>query len=99
MNKPALKKLRADATGFEGELAESQYALVDGEIEKVPLIVLHGVVAFYILGKYKVVAERRVIVPLYRKMLCVAILPASLEVSEMIRNSRIAKVETESENE
>ena len=46
-----VKKVRADATGFKSKLTESQYTPVDGKIEKVALIVPHGVVALLKLEK------------------------------------------------
>ena len=37
-----VEEVGADPPGFQGELAEAQHAPMDGEIEKIPLIVAHG---------------------------------------------------------
>src|SRR3990172_20397 len=38
----AVEKIRADPPGFEGEFAEAQRLALDGEIEKLALVVFHG---------------------------------------------------------
>ena len=37
-----IEEIRADAAGFQGEIAEAQHPGVDGELDEIRLVVFHG---------------------------------------------------------